>query len=513
MNLPPIAWLHRWFRRHPFAGSLCLVLGAFAVALPINLLLQGSGFSRVFLVAVLISGATYGLWPSLFATLISVLLYDFFFTTPYYSLTMDSTEDIINLILFAIVAVIISTLTARVRRYTVAADRRALTAEKLAAFIRDLSAAVTLQEVLDTAAKRMSTLLHRPVALLFPQSGDAVVKARYPDAAAPDVAGLQAVSAWWASSASRTGRDRFAGGTWLFYPLPTSDEHPGVVGIQALRDEPGGDIEPDPLLGAIAEQIALAVERLVLRERLVETRVHAEAEHLRSALLASVSHDLRNPLASIVGSASGLDRQWPVLEDEAKMTLVRTIRNEAERLDVYIANLLDMTRIESGVIRPRREAIDLSDVLGAALNHAERVLTRHRVAIDTPADLPLVEVDTVLLQQVLYNVIENAAKYSPPGSLIRITARGHDQTVRVQVLDEGLGIPEAEQALVFEKFYRAKNVERRGGTGLGLAICRGFLEAMRGTIELANRDDQPGMAVTITLPAAAQHAFCELETS
>ncbi len=513
MNLPPIAWLHRWFRLHPFAGSLCLVLGAFAVALPINLLVQGSGFSRVFLVAVLISGATYGLWPSLFATLISVLIYDFFFTTPYYSLTMDSTADVINLILFAIIAVIISTLTARVRRYTVAADRRALTAEKLSVFIRCLSEPETPQEVLDTAAKQMSALLQRPVALLFPQSGEAVVKARYPDGAAPDVACLQAVATWWASSSSRTGRNRFASGAWLFYPLPTSDEHAGVVGIQALRGERGTDIEPDPLLDAMVEQIALAIERLVLRERLVASRVHAETEQLRSALLASVSHDLRNPLASIVGSASGLDRQWPVLEDEAKMALVRTIRSEAERLDVYIANLLDMTRIESGVVRPHRETIDLSDVLGAALNQATRVLAGHRVAIDAPADLPLVEVDTVLLQQVLYNVVENAAKYSPAESLICITARGHDQTVRLQVLDEGPGIPETDQELVFEKFCRARNVEHRGGTGLGLAICRGFLEAMRGTIAVANRDDRRGTVVTITLPVAAQQAFCELETS
>jgi two-component system sensor histidine kinase KdpD len=513
MNLPPIAWLRRWFSRHPFAGSLCLVLGAFALALPINLLLQGSGFSRVFLVAVLISGATYGLWPSLFATLISVLIYDFFFTTPYYSLTMDSTEDIINLILFAIVALIISTLTARVRRYTVAADRRALTAEQLSVFIGELSEAVTLQEVLDTAAKQMSALLHRPVALLFPQSGEAVVKGRCPDGADLDAACLLAVSTWGASSSSRAGRGRFAAGRWMLYPLRTSDEHPGVVGVQAVRGELGADIEADPLLDAMAEQIALAIERVVMRERLVAARVHAEAELLRSALLASVSHDLRNPLASVVGSASGLERQWPVLEDEAKITLVRTIRNEAERLDVYIANLLDMTRIESGVVRPRREAIDLSDVLGAALDHATRVLARHRVAIDAPADLPLVEVDAVLLQQAIYNVIENAAKYSPAGSLIRITARGDDHTVRIQVVDEGPGIPEAEQTLVFEKFYRARNAGRQGGIGLGLAICRGFLEAMRGSIALANRDDQRGAAVTITLPVAALPALCELETS
>jgi two-component system, OmpR family, sensor histidine kinase KdpD len=508
----PTPWPFRTVRLHPIVGTLCIAFAAFVIALPINLLLDQTSLSRVFLVAVLVTAVTYGLWPSLFASLISVLIYDFFFIPPIYSLSISSSEDILNLIFFAIIAVIVSTLAARVRRYAVAADRRALTAEKLAAFNRRVSAGVTLKDVLDTATEQMSLLLHRPVALIFPESGETTIKARYPEHVAPDAACLQAMAGWWAIPASRAGRDRFVRGTWQFHPLQTSDGPVGVVGIQVL-DVPRTDIDVDPLLDALVEQAALAIERLALREQLEDARLHAEAERLRSTLLASISHDLRNPLASIVGSASGLERQWSKLPDEAKMDLLRTIRSEAERLDGFIANLLDITRIEAGVLKPRRDPMEVSDVLGAALDQAARMLSGHRLAIDTPTDLPMVEADMALLQQVLYNVIENAAKYSPPDSMIRVTARMQDQIIQIRVLDEGPGIPEHELDLVFEKFYRATNVARQNGTGLGLAICRGFVEAMRGTIEVANRDDRHGTVVALTLPVASQQALRELEIS
>jgi two-component system sensor histidine kinase KdpD len=506
-----IAWRRIRFRWQPIVGTLCIAFGALAVAFPINLLLDQSSISRVFLVAVLITAISYGLWPSLFASLISALIYDFFFIPPFYSLSVSSTDDLINLALFVVTAVIVSSLAARVRRYAVAADQRALTAEKLAKFNRRVSEGVTLQKVLDSAAAEMSALLRRPVALLFPEGGEVTVKARYPAHAVPDADCLQAVAALWASPARGTGRDQFVVGTWQFHPLQTSDEPRSVVGIQTLGGD--ADLDHDPLLGALTEQMALAIERLVLRERLENARLHAETERLRTSLLASISHDLRNPLASIVGSASGLQRHWDKLPDDAKLASIRTIRSEAERLDGFIANLLDITRLEAGVVRPRRDPVFLSDVLGAAVAQATRMLADHRLATDMPEDLPLVEADAALLQQVLHNVIENAAKYSPPGSLISVIACAQGQAVQVRVLDEGPGIPEEEQELVFEKFYRAKNVVQQNGTGLGLAICRGFVEAMRGTIAVANRDDGHGMTVAFTLPIASQQACHELEIS
>jgi two-component system, OmpR family, sensor histidine kinase KdpD len=278
------------------------------------------------------------------------------------------------------------------------------------------------------------------------------------------------------------------------------------------RHHSGAELD-DPLFDAFIEQTALAIERIMIRERLESARLQAEAGRLRSALLASVSHDLRNPLASIVSSASGLGRQWRMLDDEAKLALLGNIRSEAERLDASIGNLLDITRIEAGVVRPHRELLYLSDVLGMALDQAPRLTAGHRLSIDLPTDLPLIEADAGLLQQVFYNVIENATKYSQPGSLIRVTASTLGGVIQLSILDEGLGIPEAELELVFEKFYRARNVAHGSGTGLGLAICRGFLEAMHGTIEVVNRDDGPGTIVAVTLPIASQQVFRELEIS
>jgi two-component system sensor histidine kinase KdpD len=511
MMLRSVGKLPRWGRPSPLLGTLGIALAAFLVALPINILLDQSSLSRVFLVAVLITAITYGLWPSLFASLISVLIYDFFFIPPVYSLSISSTDDVVNLGLFGITAIAVSTLAARVRRYAVAADARALTAEKLAAFNRRISMGVTMPDVIDTAAGQMAELLHCAVVVLLPEAEALAIKSRQPASAAPDAACLQVVASWWESPAAQSSRDCITIGRWQFHPLRCSDELRGLVGIHLAHA--GTDAHPAPLLAALVEQTALAIDRIALRQHLEDAHLQAEKERLRSSLLASVSHDLRNPLASIVGSASGLERHWRKLPDDEKLALIRTARSEAERLDGYIANLLDITRIEAHAVTPHRDRIDLSDILNAATHQAKRVLAGHRLKMDLPDDLPMVEADTMMLQQVFYNVIENAAKYAPPGSEIRITAHARDAAIEVCVLDQGPGIPAAERDLVFEKFYRATNVARQAGTGLGLAICFGFLQAMRGSIEIRDRDDTTGTVVAITLPATSQQAFRELEIS
>jgi two-component system, OmpR family, sensor histidine kinase KdpD len=515
MILPHRAWLHSRVIRHPIVGSLGIALGTFAVALLVNLVVDQSNLSRIFLLGVLISAIAYGLWPSLFATLICVLIYDFFFIPPVYEIRIESEQDVINLILFAITAVIVSTLAARVRRYAIKADERALTAEKLAAFNRRVSSVVTLQEVLDTATEQMGMLLDRPVVLASPAVGGPVIKSRHPAGTSLDAGCMQALATSWPARSPVTTDSHLDCGAWHFLSLPTSSDIDAVIGIQARKPGRLADarLPEDPLLASLTGQFALAIERIAVRKRLEDARLRIESENLRSSLLAAISHDLRNPLAAIVGSASSLDRHWSVLSDEEKLALLDTIRGEAERLDVFIANLLDITRIEAGVVRPQHDAVYLCEVINAALEQAARVTAGHRVDMDLPADLPLVAADAGLLQQVIYYVIDNGAKYSPPGSVIRIVARAQDGAIRLRILDEGPGIPAAELELVFEKFYRVKNGPQRGGTGLGLAICRGFVEAMGGTIGIANRDDCVGTIVAIRLPTAAQPIIHELEPS
>jgi two-component system sensor histidine kinase KdpD len=274
-----------------------------------------------------------------------------------------------------------------------------------------------------------------------------------------------------------------------------------VIGID--RDEPGPILTPDQqrLLDALADQAALAIERVNLVEDVDRARLVVETDRLRAALLTSISHDLRTPLASILGSATSLATQDEALDRATRLDLIRTIQEESERLNRFICNLLDMTRLESGPMKLRTGPIELSDVISSALRRANKILAAHRTQVNRDPDLPMLDLDDVLFEQVLFNLLDNAAKYAPFGSLVTTTARRQNSQVCVQVIDEGPGIPPTDLPYVFDKFYRTGGADRRrAGTGLGLAICRGFVEAMHGTITATNRTDQTGAAFTIALP-------------
>jgi two-component system sensor histidine kinase KdpD len=285
-------------------------------------------------------------------------------------------------------------------------------------------------------------------------------------------------------------------------PMNTGRGAVGVVGIDS--DEPGPILTPDQqrLFDALADQAALAIERVNLVEDVDRARLIAETDRLRAALLTSISHDLRTPLASILGSATSLSE---ALDASTRLSLIRNIQDEAERLNRFIGNLLDMTRLESGPLRLRTGAIELSDAIGSALRRASKILAEHRTQVMLQQDLPMLDLDEVLFEQVLFNLLDNAGKYAPTGSLITIKAWQDGGSVVVQVLDEGPGIPPADLERVFDKFYRVGGADRRrAGTGLGLAICRGFVEAMHGSITVNNRTDRPGAAFTMRLPVFAE---------
>ena len=268
------------------------------------------------------------------------------------------------------------------------------------------------------------------------------------------------------------------------------------------------------LMNALSDQAALAIERVHLVRDVDQARLQAETDRLRSALLTSISHDLRTPLASILGASSSLSSQHGTLDEPGRAAMLLTIREEAERLNRFIGNLLDMTRLESGPLAVTGDLADLSDVVGAVLRRAAGILSVFRVEVDLQPGLPMLGIDVVLFEQVLFNLLDNAAKYALPGSAITLRARQEAGRVRVEVLDEGEGLPEAELERVFDKFYRVRRADRqRAGTGLGLAICRGFVEAMGGAITAANRPDRTGAVFTISLPVPAQPALDEEEAA
>jgi two-component system sensor histidine kinase KdpD len=238
-----------------------------------------------------------------------------------------------------------------------------------------------------------------------------------------------------------------------------------------------------------------------LVDDLDQAKRRVEADRLRAALLTSISHDLKTPLAAIVGSAGALKDLSAQLDDGAKADLMATILDESERLNRFIANLLDMTKLEAGAIKPNLALHDVGEIVGSVLERARKILARHNVEIEIAGGLPMLKLDPVLFEQVLFNLLDNAAKYSPSETTIRIESWQDGQTVKLQVIDEGAGIPAEEIERVFEKFHRAsKGDQVRAGTGLGLAISRGFVEAMGGVIDAGNRPDRPGAVFTISLP-------------
>jgi two-component system, OmpR family, sensor histidine kinase KdpD len=499
----------------PYVVTTLLVLLAIPLGIGLHTVLGITNVALVFLTAILIGAVLHGLGPSLFACVAAMLAYNFFFLPPLYTFTIADPENVVALFFFAVVALIASNLAARVRGQAMSARLRARVTDDLYQFSRKLTVAVTQDDLLWATAHQIAMMLKVRVVLLLPENGIFAVRAGFPPEDMLDEADLAAAKwSWEKNHIAGRGSDTLPGGKWLFQPMRTGRGPLGVVGI--IRDEPGPLLTPDQqrLLDALADQAALAIERVGLARDLHQARLQVETDRLRSALLTSISHDLRTPLASILGSATSLRSQDAILDAPTKDGLLATIIEESDRLNRFIGNLLDMTRLESGALKPGTGLTELSDVIGAALQRASKILAHHRIEVDLPAGLPMLALDMVLFEQVLFNLLDNAAKHAPAGSLITISASHDANTVTLRIIDEGDGVPDADLDRIFEKFYRSGGADRRrAGTGLGLAICRGFVEAMQGTITARNRTDRQGAMFIIVLPVPVNALLPEEETS
>ena len=497
-------------RAYPVA--LVAVATALGVALLLRPLAGIENVDLVFLTAVVGVAVRHGLGPSLAASVASVLAYNFFFIPPLHTFAVADPTNVAALFFFHVVAVVTSNLAARARAQAVAARRRAETTEALHAFSRRIADVVALDDLLRVTARQVASMLAIDAVLLLPdETGRLQARAGCPSADRLDPLDVEAVRSAWATDqpGGRGRRDALRVGERLFLPLRTSHGLVGVVGISSSsassRDPPGAPLtlEERRLLDALLDQAAVAIERVRLAAERDEARLAAETERLRSALLASLSHDLKTPLASITGAVTALRQYAELYDAAARDELAGTIQDEAERLTRFVTNLLDMARLEAGGIVLDRQPVDLGEVVGTALQRTAPVLAGHRVAVDVAADVPMLDLDPVLLEQVLVNLLDNAAKHAPPGSTVAVDGRRHGDTVVLTVADEGPGLAPGAVSRVFEKFYRASDGDRRrAGTGLGLAICRGFVEALGGTVGAANRTDRPGAVFTVTFPAA-----------
>jgi two-component system sensor histidine kinase KdpD len=493
------------FSPKPYLVSIALAFAAVPVARSLQDLLNVSNVALVFLTAILIGAVLNGLGPSLLASFVAVLAYNFFFLPPLYTFTIADPENVVALFFFAVVAVVASNLASRLRNQAVAARQRARVTDDLYQFSRKLAVAVTLDDLLWATAHQIALMLKVRVVLLLPENNTVVLRAGFPPEDTLDDADLAAARwSWEKNRPAGRGSDTLPGAKWLFQPLRTGRGPLGVVGI--IRDQPGVLLTPEQqrLMDALNDQAALAIERVQLARDLHLARLEAETDRLRSALLTSISHDLRTPLASILGSATSLRSQRSVLDPGTQDALLGTIVEESDRLNRFIGNLLDMTRLESGALKPNTSLAELSDVIGATLQRASKILAHHIVKVRVQPDMPLLSLDMVLMEQVLFNLLDNAAKHAPAGSQIAIDAVHDASHVTLRIIDEGPGIPAGDAEKIFEKFYRSSGPDnRRAGTGLGLAICRGFIDSMGGTIAAGNRGDRSGAVFTIVLPVPA----------
>ncbi len=487
---------------HPYFGSAAAVGLALLTAKLLEWFLSLPELALVFLTAVLFSAVTWGLRPSIVASILSVCAYNFFFVPPVYTFTVASPRDLLNLIVFLIVAILTSNLTSRVRDQAEAAKRREARTAALYALSRQIAAAAELPDVLQAIVTYVAQILGAKVVICLPEAGQIRVSATHPAVTLTEAERAAATWAWQHNQPAGRGADTLPGGEWFYLPLTTAHTTVGVLGLQF--DTPEMVISPDQrrLLQALAGQAAVAVERTRLVREMEQARLLTETERLRDALLSTISHDLRTPLVSIIGAVSSLLTYEATYDERARRELLLTIQEEAERLNRFVGNLLDMMRLEAGALELQCEWVEIGDVIGTTLSRLTHALDQRQLSVAVEPDLPMLWIDFVLIEHVLVNLLENAAKYSPSHTPIRISARREGHAIVVEVADEGIGVPPADRERIFDKFYRVQRGDRHGaGTGLGLSICRGIIEAHSGKIAASSPADGQGTVFTVTLPA------------
>jgi two-component system sensor histidine kinase KdpD len=447
----------------------------------------------LYLLGIMVAASAFGRGPALLASALSVAAYDFFFVPPYLTFAVHDTRFVLTFAVMFAVGAVISTLTSRLRRQELDARKREQQARALFALTRDLAEATSLDELARTTSRQCAEAVGRgAVVVLLPRGGQLEPRAAWPASAAlePNDGG---VAAWVLEHRREAGRgtDTLAGAKAFCLPLGEG------LGVIAYLDPEELPLESRSLLAGFARQVGVAFERLRLGEEARHQALRARTEELRSALLSTVSHDLRTPLAVVTGAATTL-RDEAALDEPTRHALVETICDEAERLERLVRNLLDMTRVQAGVLEVKRDWVPVEEFIGSARARLATALVGREVRVSLPEGLGLVPVDPVLMEQVVLNLLDNAAKYTPPGTPIDVLARQDRGSVELEVADRGPGFDPKDADRLFEKFYRGAGSHGRGA-GLGLAVCRGIVAAHGGTIAAVPRPGG-GARFIVTLP-------------
>ena len=494
------SWLpHPPWRR--YALSTLLVAAVTLVGIPLQLVISPTNVVMLYLAAVVYAAVTMGRGPSILASVLGVLAFDLFFVPPHFTLAVSDTEYLVTFVGLFVVGLVVSSLAAQAREQAEAARRQAEQTTQLFHLSRDLAAAPGVDELLQVVLRHVGQAFGRKGAILLPQAGRLETRLASPGFVLLPNELAAAGAAYQRAAPVGLHTTHMPAAAVSCLPLMA----PGrVVGVLALRGPADGSqpqaAEQGQLLDAFATQAALAIERAQLADQARQALLLKATEKLQTALLNSISHDLRTPLVSITGALSSLQEDQAVLDEDARRALVDNAREEAERLNQLVGNLLDMSRIEGGVMTVKREVVDMTDLVSTTLQQMQPRLAGRAVRLEAPPDLPLAPLDFVLMARVLVNLVDNALKYSPPGSPIDVRLQKAGSVVRIEVADRGIGIPPEDLRRVFDKFYRAQRMRGAGGTGLGLSICKGIVEAHGGQIRAEAREGG-GTCLIIEMPA------------
>lgn len=439
--------------------------------------------SMVYLLAIVYSALRYGLWPATLAATLSFALYNYFFIPPFYEFGLNQLSDILNFLLFLSASLISVTIADAYKRKMMALNEREIAARALHDLTRETSNISNIEELTNKLGLHLQEILQSDIVIFLENDK---LKPIFPRKHKGDL-----------KTASKAYKEQkiIEKNNWRFYPISTPRKNIGIVGVSF-----NGLYRSDKLIEALSYQAALAIERCHLMNESDDIKLRHQRESLRSSLLSSVSHDLKTPLVSIIGSLSSIRHMDATLSSQERRELITTAMEEAERLNQSITNILNMTKIESGDMKINSIWVDVQSLFSDAVARLSELLGNRSVRIELPNEFLSVYVDPVLFPQILQNLLENITKYTPENTDVTLSARTQGKKIELSISDNGMGIPEKDLPRLFDKFARLESRDARvAGTGLGLSICKAIVELHGGKIALKNNPQGQGLSVVITL--------------
>jgi two-component system sensor histidine kinase KdpD len=483
----------------PYAASIGLVFITTLVGEIVKRGLEPTNLVALYLLVVVIAAVRWGKGPAVITSVLSVLAFDFFLVPPYLTFGVDDIQYMFTFIGLLAAGLVTSTLASRMREQTIQAHKRETQTTALYRLSADLAESESFETALQAIRRNVGQIINGSVAIYLPMGGALVLKSN--DPGFPMSESEKAVAQWAFANA------RMAGGSsddapprkTRYLPFRTPQGVIGVLGICLRAHKESLTADEESLLNALASQAAVAIQRARLAEEARQLEIMRRTEKLQSALLSSISHDLRTPLVSITGTLTTLHENDPGLDDATRTELLETASEEAARLNRIVGNLLDMTRMEAGTLRISKRPSELRDVLGASLEQLKEQIGQRVIRMNISREFPEIPMDFSFMMKAFYNLLDNAVKYSPHNAPIDINARVNRDRAEIEIRDRGIGIQEGDLKRIFEKFYRAEKPQRVTGTGLGLSISKGIIEAHGGEIVARNNPDT-GATFTVTLP-------------